>query len=102
MLSSSRGQVVFGDLRLRSQGQGLDLRGQGQGLRNVSSRTPPLISKVCYIEGMPKSITKVAVSLPRTSQNVAMGKYWTRFMKHSYQNYRRNHNGGPGGPVPPN
>ena len=32
---------IFEDLRPRGQGQGLDL--QGQGLRNVSSRTPPLL-----------------------------------------------------------
>ena len=30
------------DLRLRGQGQGLDLRGQGH--QNVSSRTPPLFN----------------------------------------------------------
>ena len=35
MLSSSRGQAVFEDLRPR---------GQGQGLQNVTSRIPPLVS----------------------------------------------------------
>ena len=39
VLSSSRGQSIFEDLRLRGQGQGLDLRGQGQELQNMSSRT---------------------------------------------------------------
>ena len=33
-------RTIFEDLRLRDQGQRLDLRGQGQGLQNVSSRTP--------------------------------------------------------------
>ena len=35
-------RAIFEDLRLQSQGQGLDLRGQGQRLQNLSSRTPPL------------------------------------------------------------
>ena len=38
-------RAIFEDLRPRGQGQGLDLRGQGQGLQNVSSRTPPLLSR---------------------------------------------------------
>ena len=37
LLSSSRGQAYFRELRPR--GQGLDFRGQGQGLQNLSSRT---------------------------------------------------------------
>ena len=42
-------KVIFEDLRLREQSQGLDLRGRGHGLQNVSSRprtssrTPPLV-----------------------------------------------------------
>ena len=47
VLSSSRRQAIFEDLKLRGQSQGLDLRGQG--LQNLfskprtSSRTPPLL-----------------------------------------------------------
>ena len=36
-------RVIFEDLRLRGQGQGLDLPGQGHELQNVSVRTPPLL-----------------------------------------------------------
>ena len=43
VLSSSREQGIFEDLRPLGQSQGLDLRGQVQGLQNVSSRTPPLV-----------------------------------------------------------
>ena len=35
-------RAIFEDLKLRDQGQGLDLRGQGQRHQNVYSRTPPL------------------------------------------------------------
>ena len=54
--SRSEDREIFEDLRLCSQGQGLDLRGHGQGLQNVSSRTcsrprtssrtPPLLSSI--------------------------------------------------------
>ena len=48
VLSSAKYRAIFEDLRLRGQGQGLNLWGQSQGLRNessrpkTSSRTPPL------------------------------------------------------------
>ena len=37
-------RAIFEDLRLRGQGQGVDLRGQG--LQNVSPRTSPLLVSV--------------------------------------------------------
>ena len=39
MLSSSRGQDIFEDLKGSRPRQGLELRGQGQGLQNVSLKT---------------------------------------------------------------
>ena len=44
--------LVFGDLRPRGQGQGLDLRGQGQGLQNVSSRPRTSSKTPLLLKGM--------------------------------------------------
>ena len=41
VLSSTKDRAIFEDLRLRGQGQGLDLRGRG--LQNLLSRISPLV-----------------------------------------------------------